>query len=198
MLINQRHPPTHPDPSRRRRPFGVPRRYGISSLIAVTAGCAVLFSVMNCLGAPPTLMVVIAGYFALVAIGQAVLFGGQKPRQASMLVGSVAFFLGQLSFFMLVFRGSLALALTGGGSWVLIAALLIGSACGYLAGALVAGIFLILDRLQHRRDPPATDPPPPALPMRAEIVDDSTDPPSPGRAEGSGSHGRNSLIGFDQ
>jgi hypothetical protein len=134
--------------------IGVPRRFGIGSLLAVTAACAVFFSILRCRGCPPLAFAILGSFFALVGIGQAVLFGGKEPRKASMLVGAAVFCLGVFVteiFFHTPVPISDLLA------WIclLMAAGSVGSIFGYLAGSLIAGIFLVLDRIERRCKSPA-------------------------------------------
>jgi hypothetical protein len=114
-------------------------------------------------------------FFALVTIGQAVLFGGKKPRQASIVVGTALAFLAALI-------GIHRNASTGYPLWYLCAMVLIslifGAIAGYLAGGLIAGIFLVLDRVERRRDASAQHQSP-SLPTTAESGEEPTTPTGP-------------------
>lgn len=167
--------------------IGVPRRFGISSLLVVTAACAALFSFLSCLDLPPIEVAIsgaiIGGFFALIAIGQAVLFGGQKPRQASIVIGGAVFTLfalGEIILFLVFAPRSPPAAAVPWLIFALIAqALILGPVFGYLAGGVIAGIFLVLDRIEHRRNSPARHQPA-SPPIVAESDEESADRASPG------------------
>ncbi|HUY31544.1 MAG TPA: hypothetical protein VMV69_02100 [Pirellulales bacterium] len=130
-------------------PYGVPRRFGIGTIMVVTAAFAGLLALLRSLGAPPIVVGILVAYVSLVGLGQAVLFRGRRPRLASIVTGAVC----------LVLLGVVAIAGKGiplpgrGFSMSAMASLLcaviwgvpFGAMCGYLAGGVVAGVFLVMD-----------------------------------------------------
>ncbi len=65
------------------RPF----QFGISTLLAVTAMYAVLFSVLRSLALPPVVFTETAVFLTAIALGQRLLFGGLRPILASAIIG---------------------------------------------------------------------------------------------------------------
>ena len=89
----------------------------------------------------------IGGFVTLVGIGQAMLFGGRKPRTASITVGAV------LSSMIMV--GMMLWSNPRGmpGSmlpFILVYGAIAGIVYGYLAGVLVGGVFLVADLFRRR------------------------------------------------
>ena len=81
---------------------GVPRRFGVGILLVITTMFAVLFAIMQMLKLPPLAFAEIAGFFGAVGLGQMLLFKGERPRRASVIVG--ACFLPFLIFGAIVFE----------------------------------------------------------------------------------------------
>lgn len=116
--------------------------------MVITTMYAVLFATLRANGVRPTAFAVIALFFTAVGLGQMLLFRGRRPRRASILVGACAnplliiggaivdsFTRGQpIDHFSAVFGG-------------LLCGLPSGALFGYLAGGLIAGVFLLIDRL---------------------------------------------------
>lgn len=138
-----------------RRQIGVPRRFAVGTAMIITAMYSVLFAVMKSLGAHPLVMVIVAVFFTVVGAAQMLLFGGRRPREASIIAGAV--FCGAMSAV-----GHLIAWFPEGGSlgfhpfaiigWLLCSTLglaLVGVLLGYVAGCLTAGVFLILNRIDH-------------------------------------------------
>jgi hypothetical protein len=140
---------------------GVPRRFSVGELMLVVSFFAVLFAVMRSLDFHPAVFAVVGLFFVVVAVGQAVLFGGKDPRRASVRVGAVlaAIAIVLLSLFpfamrllgrfpsfieLLVWFVTFTAALAAG--------VPLGGLAGYLAGALLAGVFLILRMVRPPRE----------------------------------------------
>lgn len=128
---------------------GVPRRFGLDKLMLITAFFAVLFALMTWLGAHPVLFVSVSLFVVVVGLAQAVLFSGKSPRKASIVAGSAVGVLGTAGGFVWVLwteRGHLAIgdifAITFGFALMAIFWAFSGGVLGYLAGCLIAGIFL--------------------------------------------------------
>ena len=127
-------------------PFGVPRRFGIGTILVVTTAFGLLLSLLQALGAPPGVVWFVIVFISLVGLGQMLLFGAKQPRLASIVVGAVC--LPLMTFATLVFssprgvHGEEAACTT-------IAAAIFGGGFGYLAGGVVAGVFLVMDAVEQ-------------------------------------------------
>jgi hypothetical protein len=124
--------------------YSAPRRFDLYTLLVVMAAFSLLLGCLSGIGAPPAFSLVLAIFVVLVGLGQALLLGGRRPRLASMLVGLVCF---ALPFFVF----ALAAASSAGDipAFFVIAALLqtliFGPLFGYIAGALIGGVFLLAE-----------------------------------------------------
>lgn len=142
---------------------GVPRRFGVGALLAVTVVYALAFSLASGMskrwGDPLVLPITVSILFVwltLVAIAQALLFGGRRPRLASLVTGTglyvfcaepvIAWQLYQFLYYEI------------GRIWTvravvfsIVASPLIGVLLGYLTGGVVAGVFVILAGFKRRR-----------------------------------------------
>ncbi len=133
---------------------GVPRRFGVSVLLVITALYAVLFGLLQAVRAPAPVFFVIALFFTTIGLGQMFLFKGKRPRRASVLVG--ACFFPCLVLFMVGWETPRILHEA-------FVPILIGLACstmggallGYTGGGIVAGVFLVIDKLNLMRIPPS-------------------------------------------
>jgi hypothetical protein len=127
--------------------YSVPRRFDLSTIFVVTLAYSLLFGAMSAMSFPPAASISIGGFITLIAASQALLFGGKRPRTASLIVGS------------LIFAGAtLAMWIAGGqriyppavfvitGGYTIAA----GTMLGYLSGTIVGGIFLIADKCRNR------------------------------------------------
>jgi N-acetylglutamate synthase-like GNAT family acetyltransferase len=145
--------------SPRSKEAGVPRQFGMGTALLMMTMFAVLFAVLKSLGVSPVEFAVIALFFFGVGAGQALLFHGQRPRRASIVMGMVMTF--ALVTVDALWRGQrllgpdtvftiLCSVACGGITW------------GYAAGALIASVFLLRDmlldayarRFPHRNEPP--------------------------------------------
>jgi hypothetical protein len=127
-------------------PAGVSRRFGLNHLLLIMLLFALLFGILSCLNAPPILLAMVAVFVAGVGVAQSLLFKGQAPRKASVLVGGPLCYsicLGVMFVYMwsLGYPGALhelfALAVLMAFPCVIFGAML-----GYLAGCLIAAVFL--------------------------------------------------------
>jgi hypothetical protein len=108
-------------------------------MMAISVGYAMLFAVMRLFDASPYLMFSTGGLIATVGVSQAILFSGEEPRKASLIVGGV---------YCLIAAGIAAAFLAGrfvDAAAASIFAIMWGPLAGYLAGALVGGVFLIAE-----------------------------------------------------
>ena len=113
-----------------------------------------LFGVLKSLDAPLVVFVVVAVMFVAVAVGQTLLLGGRDPRKASILVGAVLLPVICIGIF---FSKGHALTLGWMRGLILWAffGTIGGAIFGYLAGTLVAGVFLVLKRMEDWKNPPS-------------------------------------------
>jgi hypothetical protein len=134
-----------------RHEAGVPRQFGIGILLVITTMFAVLFAMLQGLGAPPLAFAGIAVFFGAVGLGQMLLFKGKRPRRASVIVGACflpCLLLGTIVIEMFEERRVVPDFFTG-----LLLFLIwspVGALFGYLAGLLIAGVFLVIDMLKKR------------------------------------------------
>lgn len=137
-----------------RGPYGMPRNYSLAALLTVCTGFAVLFALLTqVVGLHPLGILVFAVFTGGVGAGQALLFGGRKPRRASLLVGEI------LGIFAVPAMLTVPLLELHGLRWPgwlwdqyleqLISALPfsipLGPILGYVAGGVMAGVLLLLD-----------------------------------------------------
>jgi hypothetical protein len=127
---------------------GVPRRFGLGILFLMTTMYAVLFAVLQVLGAPVEVFVIIALFFTGVGLGQTLLYGGQYPRAASIWVGAVLLPVEILALAVVpaMHRGLYLAELV----CMLSFSPLLGAGFGYLAGGVTAGAFLIVKECETR------------------------------------------------
>ena len=69
--------------------YSVPRRFGMGTIFVVTTLFAVLFGILTSVGAPGEFVLILAGFLAIIGFAQMLLFGGKRPRLASVLPGIV-------------------------------------------------------------------------------------------------------------
>jgi hypothetical protein len=75
--------------------FSAPRRFDLATIFAVSIAYAMLFGLLRYGQMPPIVFAIVPGYFTVIAVAQALLFKGKRPRVASVLTGltlSVGFF----------------------------------------------------------------------------------------------------------
>jgi putative addiction module component (TIGR02574 family) len=126
--------------------FAAPRRFDLSTIFVVTVAFALLFAGMRVLPIPPFVSVIVGGYFALIGLGQAFLFRGNRPRTASMLVGTLYYGLGALIIWQLSgprARPTFDILISG------VFVLIFGAILGFVAGALVGSVFMIADFMRN-------------------------------------------------
>lgn len=120
--------------------YGAQRVFDLFTLMAITLAFGLLFGAMKALGAIPEVFFAVTSFVTFVAIGQMLLFGGNSPRIASLVAGPIAL---ALTISCLgVWYGRWAI-------WEVVCALPFGVPAGYLAGGMVAGVFLVADSLRN-------------------------------------------------
>ena len=134
------------------RETGVPRRFSVGILLIITSMYSVLFSVLKAFRIPLDGFVVVSLFLTAVGVAQMLLFKGQRPRRASVIAG--ACFLPILFLGVATYEGMFSLPAFG--EYVFLIALTIGGGLagalnGYVAGYLIALVFLVIDKLQAGR-----------------------------------------------
>jgi hypothetical protein len=126
--------------------YSAPRVFDVATLFVVTFAYAILFAILSYSFNPKLTILLGSGFITIVGVCQAILFQGEKPRYSSVVAG-VACAIG-LYFFQSfskespipVFAKVIAFPFY----------MLLGAGFGYLAGAVVGGVFLIADHLRQR------------------------------------------------
>ncbi|HJN07509.1 MAG TPA: isoprenylcysteine carboxylmethyltransferase family protein [Pirellulaceae bacterium] len=130
--------------------YTVPRRFGLSAVLALTTIFAVLFGVLNYMHAQPVVYLFVSTEISAICLVQIVF--GSAPRSGSALTGAVllpfwtavslAFQQNQISFAQL---NQLPLVVVAIGCAIVA---LFGALLGYCIGGLAAGFFLAMDLLE--------------------------------------------------
>ena len=142
--------------SPRSKEAGVPRQFGVGTALLIMTMFAVLFAVLRSLNVPTIAFAIIALFFLGVGAGQALLFHGQRPRRASIIVGIVMTYVLTI-FGIIITDGFHSDVLLSPAFHCIVGAF--GGAFGYLAGVLIAAVFLVSDKLTdaYRRRFPRKD-----------------------------------------
>ncbi|MGI8977713.1 MAG: hypothetical protein ACR2FY_00660 [Pirellulaceae bacterium] len=148
---------THPLPYRSQYPFrpplprekvySVPKRFGLSALLALITGLACLFGLLRLVDTPPVIYLFLG--MEVMAICVAQMFYNAEPRRASMIAGAmlVPIFIVGGTFFAP--RNDLVLTqILPGILCAVLPGILFGAFAGYLIGTCVAGVFLLMDKLE--------------------------------------------------
>jgi hypothetical protein len=140
----------------RRPAVGLPKRFSMAILMSWVTLFAVVFSVLQWIGASPEVFGVIGVLMFLVGIGQMWLFGGTNPRAASIVTGAVmlpieVLVLNAATAFLFFRPPSNMLERIIGSIPFALLSIPIGAFFGYLAGGLTAGIVLGLNHLEKRK-----------------------------------------------
>ncbi len=130
-----------------RREAGVPRRFGMKMLLGITAIYAVLFAVMQVLRAPALIFGTAVLFFIALGLGQMLLFKGQHPRKASVVVGACFFPVLTLCVFVIETFATNRTHRMSADLWSAITpGIIMGAILGYLGGMLIAIPFLVIDK----------------------------------------------------
>ena len=127
---------------------GVPRRFGIGTMILLTVVFALLFGVLNRHDVLPAPFAYILILVAEVAACQVLLFKGNDPRAASIVGGSVITYLMSVVVCLTTDFGPRDFTREMTFSFLGISLLLfIGAFLGYLVGSLITAIFWLYKKI---------------------------------------------------
>ena len=131
--------------------LGVPRRLPLGELLLLVTLFSVVFRVLTLFDIPG-ITIFYAGFFTSgIAIGQAMLFDGKRPRDASIIAGAIlspTLWLLNSLFGVLGFNIGHFDSIAGFVSGIVLTAA-IGPFLGYLAGLFVAAWFFLFDFYRH-------------------------------------------------
>lgn len=129
--------------------YQVPRRFGLRAALIATAVFALLLSVIKWTDASPVALIFYASFVMVVGAAQVVF--ERSPRLSSILAG--ALFLLLVKTWAFIFDNGLEpisnglfMGLFSEGH--LVFTLLYGALYGYLSGTLLAGVYLVTDKMQ--------------------------------------------------
>ena len=119
--------------------YGMKRRFSLVTIIVMIVAASLFWAILTAVGAQPQLGGGLLALIAFTAMSQMFLFGGQRPRLASILTGIVFVAVLESSF------GLPTLPLFNGAIFV---ALFWGSIAGYGAGGAVGGVLLFMELVE--------------------------------------------------
>ena len=128
-------------PRAREKTYSVPKRFGLSALLALITALAFLFGGLRTLDTPPAIYLFLGTEVMAICVAQ--MFYNAEPRRASMIAGAILMpiFLAGAAFFV---RGSDF----GATLCMILPSIFFGAFAGYLIGTCVAGVFLLMDKLE--------------------------------------------------
>jgi len=140
---------------------GLPRRFGIGAVLALTALFAIVFSLLRALGGDGFAFGVVGVFFVIVGVSQCFLYGGRNPRRASVMAGLwVGGLIGFAMFGLAAYSDWHAPTL---GDTLCLGAILclnclgFGAIMGYCVGCLIAGVFLLTEKKQPSSEATETE-----------------------------------------
>lgn len=135
----------------RSKVYTATRRFDLLTVFMLFGLVSILLGILSLFGTPPTISVYLVGLILCMAIIQAALEDG-LPRGVSCMAGLL--YCGWIFPFGMVLytRSSDPLSMIPLG-------IILGPFLGYVIGILVAGVFLVMDRLRQRRTTPDSNPP---------------------------------------
>jgi hypothetical protein len=133
------------------RPASVTSRFSLGTLMILVTFFVVLCAILTSLNVHPILFICVLLFFIVIGISQALVFNSQGPRYSSIITGIflgpvvliISTFIYMLFFYYLGdsndFENYNVISLLCG----VIVFVLFGGPAGYVAGCLIAGIFLV-------------------------------------------------------
>jgi|SRR5688572_2787923 len=132
--------------SSRPKVYSAPRRFDLATVFIVTVAYSLLFGGMALFQFPPIVSLAVASFITFVGVSQAILFGGKKPRAASIIVGTVIYGVSMLVYWIILGpRMYPASELLIAGTLLIIG----GGILGYLAGACVGAVFMLAEFIRR-------------------------------------------------
>src|SRR3954454_18006243 len=137
------------DPSNTSELYSAPRRFDLATIFVVTAAYSILFGAISALSYKdmgPAVEIAVGVLVTLVGLAQAFYKDTANPRGVSILAGAVVQTIIVIVIHIAqprIFGGSIVLIVFFGG-------LIGGAFCGYLAGVLVGGVFLVADLIRQK------------------------------------------------
>ncbi len=126
--------------------YGVPRRFGIGTILVITTAVGLLLTVLQGVLLHPPAVADVVAFLCMIGVGQVLLFKGQQPRKASIIVGTFGVLL--LTFVQPFVSGSQRVWFGFDPvQWAIGA--FFGAFFGYVAGYAVAGVFLFADAIER-------------------------------------------------
>ena len=126
--------------------FSAPRRFDLATLFVVSIAYSVLFATVRAVNWGIMANALLGGLVTITGLAQAVLFHGEKPRFASVLAGAaygpIAITIYSYSFRRPPDTDELVVNA--------IMSIPLGAMFGYLAGAMVGGVFLTAHHIRKR------------------------------------------------
>ncbi len=140
--------------------YGAPRVFDLFTLLAITLAFALLLASLRLIkpllpAELETVAITLGGFVSGIAIFQLALWGGKKPRLASLVAGPILWCLIFAAFTLGHPQNLLNPAVLMSG----VCSSILGIPTGYLGGAMVAGVFLVADffRTKYLRKPRSVD-----------------------------------------
>lgn len=132
--------------------YGAPRVFDLFTLLAITLAFALLFTLLKFL--QPALefplgdvVLTLCCFITFLALAQSLMFGGKKPRLASIYAGPIVWILTTILLSIINWRSILYDPSILAGP---ICTLLFSPFAGYLGGGVVAGVFLMADSFRKQ------------------------------------------------
>jgi hypothetical protein len=120
--------------------YGVPRQFGLGTMLLIPTMYAILFAILHASRASPSDYIFVGLFFFAIGLGQMFLFKGRRPRRASVIVGPFItvplWIIGNPANTYTLFN--------------VFFGTIMGLIYGYVAGVLIAGVFLLAEKIQHR------------------------------------------------
>jgi hypothetical protein len=126
--------------------YGMKRRFSLATIIAMIVAASLLLALLKALDVSPLISGLLLGQISFAALCQMALFGGRRPRLASMIAG-VVFSWVTIIVTLCAERHARGPSpdefLVGLFFWTVF-----GIALGYAAGGAVAGVLLLMDLVE--------------------------------------------------
>jgi len=129
--------------------YQVPRRFGLRTILVVIAVFALMLSILKWTDASPVILIFYSSF--VVVVGAAQVIFERSPRTGSILAGALFVPLLKFGAFMFDYGlkpfdyGPFTELLSEG---QLLNSFLFGALCGYLSGTVLAGLYLVADKMQ--------------------------------------------------